>query len=493
MREYGHFIANGFVEGKSGKVLLRDNPADGQPVASFAAGDARDLDAAVTSARRAFDEGPWPRMSAQERASVLHRWADLVDRNAPKLVAMEVEEVGKPRRFVEGDVAAAGALMRHAAGMAAQFHGEAFNNLAHGKTALVLREPCGVVGAITPWNFPIEIFAKKVPFALASGCSVIVKPSELTSGTTLEVAQLAAQAGLPSGVLSVVTGHGHEVGEALSRHPGIDMVSFTGSTRVGQRIIANSAEPIKRVTVELGGKSASIVFDDADLDSAVEGALFAIFGFQGQCCVAGSRLLLHERVADEFLHLFLGRVDQLIIGNPQLPTTDLGSMISCQQVDRVMAFVQMSEGSHAKLLRGGQPFRPSPELTANFIPPTVFDHVPIHNELFTEEIFGPVLSVTRFSTTEEAVALANRTRYGLANTVWTARLDTAMRLTRSLQSGIVWVNTTLDGAPQLPFGGIKASGYGRELGHAGFEDFTHLKTVILATSRFAPVLARAAT
>jgi betaine-aldehyde dehydrogenase len=490
MREYGHFIENRFVQRPDGQAIARHNPANDELVAMFAAGDERDVNEAVNAARSAFDDGPWPRMSAQERASVLYRWADLISVNASTLVDIEIAEVGKPRRLVEGDVAAAAALMRHAAGMAAQSHGETFTNLAYGKTGLVLREPCGVVATIIPWNFPIEIFSKKVPFALASGCSVIVKPSELTSGSALEVARLGVDAGLPSGVLSVVTGYGRDVGELISRHPGIDMVSFTGSTAVGQRVIVNSAESVKRVTVELGGKSANIVFDDADVDSAVEGTLFAIFGFQGQCCVAGSRLLLHDAIAEQFLERLLRRVDQLCIGDPRCAKTDLGSMISAQQVDRVMSLVDRGRGRAGTLLCGGQAIRPASGLTNNFILPTVFDKVPPDAEIFNQEVFGPVLCVSRFSTSEEAIRLANRTQYGLANTVWTSRLDTAMRLSRELRSGMVWINTTLDGAPQLPFGGIKASGYGRELGNAGFDDFTNLKTVILATSPFAAVLAR---
>jgi betaine-aldehyde dehydrogenase len=492
MREYAHFIGNTWREGGNAAPITRENPATGSLVATFAQGSAAEVEMAVGAARAAFETGPWPRMTAQERASVLFRLADLIEANKALLSDIEVAEVGKPRRFVENDVASAIAFTRHAASMAAQFHGEAYTNLTPEKTGLVLRQPVGVVGIIIPWNFPIEIFGKKVPFALASGCTVVVKPSELTSGSALEVARLAEEAGVPPGVLNIVTGYGADVGEALTLSPGVDMVSFTGSTAVGQRILRNSAETIKRVTLELGGKSANMVFDDADIESAVEGTLFAIFAFQGQCCVAGTRLLLQEGIADAFLGRLVARVSELRIGDPASAATDLGSMISAVHTERVMGFVERACGNGGKLVVGGDRTSPAEGLTDNFVAPTIFDGVSPESEIFAQEIFGPVLSVTRFASTEEAIALANRTAYGLANTLWTRSLETAMTVSRAVKSGLVWVNTTLDGAPQLPFGGVKASGFGRELGNAGFEDFTELKTVLLSTAPFTTVFPRAA-
>ncbi len=484
MREYAHFIDNDWRRADGGSVIERANPATGMVVARFAEGSEADVDGAAAAARAAFDQGPWPRMSAQERAAVLFRWADLIDDNAAALVDIEIAEVGKPRRFVEADIATAAAFTRHAASMAAQLHGESYSNLAPKKTGLVLREPVGVVGIIIPWNFPIEIFAKKIPFALASGNTVVVKPSELTSGSALEAARLAAQAGVPPGVLNVVTGTGVDAGDALTRHPDVSMISFTGSTAVGQAIIRNSADTIKRVTLELGGKSANIVCNDADLESAVEGTLKAIFAFQGQCCVAGSRLLLQAGIADDFISRLLDRTDELRIGDPASVDTDLGTMISATHLERVMGYVDRARKDGGRLVTGGDRVSPGNGLTDNFVAPTVFDHVEPGTELFAEEVFGPVLAVSRFAKTDDAIALANDTRYGLANTVWTASLATAMAASQRLRSGLVWVNTTLDGAPQLPFGGTKASGFGRELGNAGFEDFTELKTVLLASGPF---------
>lgn len=484
VRTYQHFIGGSWQARPGSDFYERADPATGALVARFVLGGQDDIDLAVAAARTAFDTGPWPRMTAQERAGILLAWANLMEAHFDRLVEIEIAEVGKPRRFVEGDMHTAVALIRHAAGMAAQFHGEAFTNLDPAKTGLVLRQPVGVAGVIVPWNFPIEIFSKKVPFALATGCSVVVKPSEMTSGTALEAAHLAHEAGLPAGVLNVVTGTGPAAGEALTTHPGVNMISFTGSTAVGQRILRNSADPLKRVTLELGGKSASIVFADADFDSAVEGTLMGIFAFQGQCCVAGSRLLIEDTIADRFLEALGARAAQLRVGNPHDGTTDIGTMISEEQLQRVLGFVDRASAQGIKLVSGGERVSPGDGMTGTFIAPTIFDEVPPGTELFTDEVFGPVLAVTRFSSTNEAITLANATRYGLANTVWTESLETAMTVSRALQSGVVWVNTTLDGAPQLPFGGIKASGFGRELGNAGMEDFTELKTVLISTKPF---------
>ena len=484
MREYGHFIGNDWRESLGAQTITRLNPATGKLVAKFAQGGRAEVELAVAAARSSFETGPWVRMTAQERASVLFRLADLIEENKALLTEIEISEVGKPRRFVENDISSAATFTRHAASLAAQLHGEAYSNLAPQKTGLVFREPVGVVGVIVPWNFPIEIFAKKVPFALASGCSVVVKPSELTSGSALEVARLAGEAGVPPGVLNIVTGFGADAGEALAQSAGVDMVSFTGSTIVARRILQNSAQAIKRVTLELGGKSANMVFEDADIENAIEGTLFAIFAFQGQCCVAGSRLLLEETIADTFLDRLLLRVADLRVGDPSTSSTDLGALISAEHTEKVMGFVGRARESGGNLIAGGDRMSPAQGLTDNFVVPTIFDRVSPDSELFTREVFGPVLSVTRFSSRDEAIALANQTAYGLANTLWTRSLETAMAVSRAVKSGLVWINTTLDGAPQLPFGGVKASGFGRELGNAGLEDFTDLKTVLLSTAAF---------
>ncbi len=482
-RIYGHFIHNASPQPSS--WIERISPAHGTVVAKFAEGQDSDVDAAVRAARAAFDTGPWPHMDAERRASVLERVAALVADNLERLARIEVEEVGKPIRFARHDMQTVVALFKYAAGLAMQLHGLAYSTIGANRTGIVLREPVGVVGLIIPWNFPAETLAKKLPFALAAGCTCVVKPSELTSGTALELASLAAQADMPPGVINVVTGYGDVVGSALSGHPGVDMLSFTGSTRVGRHVIARAGEHIARSAVELGGKGATIVFRDADVEAAVDGALASVFFNQGECCVAGSRLLVQRDIADRFVEKLVGKANALRVGDPFAETTDLGAMIHRQQLDRVLGHVDAARREGAKQLCG----EVMPPCESLFMKPVIFDHVAPSMGIFSEEIFGPVLSVTRFDSPQEALALANQTDYALANSVWTSDLDTALEFTKRLRSGIVWINTALDGALQLPFGGNRSSGFGRELGEAGIEEFTTLKSVLIHTGKRQPVFA----
>ena len=370
-------------------------------------------------------------------------------------------------------------MTRFAAGMAMRSHGESFANLGANRTGLVLREPVGVVGLIIPWNFPAEIFGKKVPYALAAGCTCVVKPSEFTSGSAVELARLAVEAGVPPGVLNVVTGYGDPVGETLTRSPNVDFVSFTGSTAVGRKIVATSADAIKPVSLELGGKNANIVFADADIDAAVDGVMFGIFLNSGQCCVSGSRLLVQDSVADRFMEKLVARSVLLKVGDPEDDDTDIGSMIHSGHFDKVMGYVEGAKSQGATLLTGGA----KPGAAGYFIAPTIFDHVAPTMSIFREEVFGPVLSATRFETAAQAIALANQSSYGLANSVWSADADTLLTVSRQLRSGLVWANTTLEVAPQLPFGGVKSSGYGRETGEEGFNAFTVLKTLVINSGK----------
>lgn len=482
-RIYGNFINNASPEATS--WIERLSPSSGHLVARFAEGQADDVDRAVQAARAAFDMGPWPHMDAAGRASVLQRVAALVSDNLERLARIEVEEVGKPIRFARQDVATVVALFNYAAGLAMQLHGLAYSSIGANRTGIVLREPVGVVGLIIPWNFPVETLAKKLPFALAAGCTCVVKPSELTSGTALELASLAMEAGMPPGVMNVVTGYGHIAGTALSAHPGVDMLSFTGSTRVGRQVIARAGEHLARSSVELGGKGATLVFQDADLEAAADGALASVFFNQGECCVAGSRLLVQREIADSFLAKLVGKAKALRVGDPFLETTDLGAMIHRQHLDRVLGYVDAARREGATQLCGDV----MPKGESLFMKPVVFDHVEPSMPIFSEEIFGPVLSATRFDSPQEALALANQTDYALANSVWTSNIDTAMVFTKRLRSGIVWINTALDGALQLPFGGNQSSGFGRELGEAGIEEFTTLKSVLIHTGKRQPVFA----
>ncbi len=473
-RDYTHHLGSGHGPGP-GTLIERVSPASGRLVARFAEGTADDAKAAIVRARAAFDNGSWPRMSGLERAAVLRRWAELIEADKERLARIEVDEVGKPIRMARGDLDAVVDLFQYAAALAIQAHGEAHSNLGGGKTAWVYREPVGVVGMIIPWNFPAVIFAQKVPYALAAGCTVVVKPSEFTSGSALELARLGAEAGVPDGVLSVVTGYGNPVGEAIVTSPDVDFVSFTGSTAVGRRIVANSAATLKRVSVELGGKSANIVLEDADLEDAVDGSMFSVFFNQGECCCAGTRLLIQDSIADRFIERLLERTKTLKVGDVHADDSDVGAMISEAHFTRVCDYLEKGKTQGARVLTGGGTDRAAGGF---FVEPTVFDNVEPSMAIFREEIFGPVLVVTRFKDIEEAVALANDSEYGLAATLWTKNFDSAHLIAPRLRAGTVWINTSIDTGPQIPFGGYKSSGFGREMGQAGFEEFTNVKSVV---------------
>lgn len=483
VRTYGHLIDG---EERLGSASIdRDNPATGQLVAQFADGGADDVRAAVAAARRAFDEGPWPRLSGHERARVLLDWAAAIRQRAEQLARVDAEEVGKPIRLARGDLAVTAGHFEYAAGLAQELRGDAYGNLGENYLGMVLREPVGVAGLIMPWNFPAMTFGQKVPYALAAGCTVVAKPSELTAGSSLELARLAAEVGVPAGVVNVVTGYGAPVGQEIVESPGVDFVSFTGSPETGRRIATAAAATTKRVALELGGKGANVVFDDADLDDAIDGALFAVFFNTGECCVAGSRLLVQESIADEFLERLTRRTEQLRVGLPFDEQADIGALIHEQHAERVLDYVSSAEEEGARLLTGGR--RLDGELAGGaFVAPTIFDRVQPQMRIFREEIFGPVLSVTRFADETEAIALANGTSYGLGNSVWTRDVDRALRMTRALRSGLVWVNTTIENGPQMPFGGVKGSGYGREMGRAGLEEYTELKSCLIRTGKREP-------
>jgi betaine-aldehyde dehydrogenase len=482
-RRYTHFISNQETSASSDKVIVRSSPATGQPVAEFTDGTTEDARSAIAAARKAFDRGPWPKLSGVERGNFLLALATKLREEKERLAQIECAEVGKPIKFARGDVEGAIALTTYAAGLAAQVHGEVYSNLGPQKHGLVLREPVGVVGLIVPWNFPILILSQKLPFALAAGCTAVIKPSELTSGSALEVARLCCEVGIPEGVVNVVTGYGQTVGEAIVSSPAVDFVSFTGSTVVGRKVISNSANPIKRVSVELGGKAANIVFPDADIREAIDGALFGIFFNNGECCCSATRLLVHEEIAPSFEHALKEAAAKIKLDLPSKDDTDIGPLIHEDHLKKVMSFVDTGKREGGTLLIGGQRVTRGDLEQGLFVEPTIFSGVKPEMSIFRHEIFGPVLSVSRFQSTEEAIALANDTEYGLANALWTKNIDTALTVSQALRSGTVWVNTMIDGSPQLPFGGYKASGFGREMGNAGLEEFTQVKTILFHSGK----------
>lgn len=425
-------------------------------------------------------------MSGMDRSRYLRTFADLMFAHQERLARIEQDEVGKPIRYARKDVEGGAKVIHYAAGLAADLHGIAYPNLKPSQIGLVMREPAGVVGAIIPWNFPAFVFCHKVPFALAAGCTVVVKPSEFTSGTALELARLATEAGIPPGVINVVTGCGAEAGEALAKHPAVDLITFTGSTVTGRKVMHAAADTNKRVTLELGGKGANIVFADAQIDDATDGTLFGVFHNSGQVCSAGSRLIVDETIADGFLASLKQAMGGLRIGDPGDDDTDIGSLIHAAALDRVAAYVDGSAADGAATFAGGGRLTGGIYDKGSYYAPTILDRVTPKARVFTDEIFGPVLTVTRFRTTEEAIALANTTRYGLANALWTRDTERALGLANTLRSGVVWLNTTLDGSPQMPFGGRGQSGFGREFGRAGLEEFTEVKSIFLSTGHRTP-------
>ncbi|MFF5260335.1 aldehyde dehydrogenase family protein [Actinomadura viridis] len=473
-RVYGHHIAGERVDGPP---LDRRDPARNEVVARYAAGTAEEVDAAVRAAAATFASAGWRRTPAMARAGLLDRLAGLLERDADRLAALDSQEVGKPLAFARGDIDLGIAHVRQAAALARTAKGESFTGLAPDYTALATREPVGVAALITPWNFPALILLQKLPYALAAGCTLVVKPSEFTSSSTLEIAALCEEAGLPPGAVNVVTGTGPDAGLPMVTHPRVSYVSFTGSTGVGREVMRAAAGSLTRVGLELGGKTGNVVFADADLEAAADGIVFAAFANQGESCVASSRLLVEEAVAAEFTAAVVERAAALRVGMPDDPRTDIGALIHHGHRDRVHAAVLAGVEAGGEVLTGGNP-PGDPELEAGaFYLPTVIGSVGRESPVFRSEIFGPVLSVTTFRSEEEAVDLANATDYGLAQSLWTSGLDRAFAVSRELEAGTVWVNTASDGSPALAFGGVKASGFGREAGEEGLREFTEYKTV----------------
>ncbi|HWR36872.1 MAG TPA: aldehyde dehydrogenase family protein [Clostridia bacterium] len=477
--EPGKLLIGGEWVGGSGKPFDSINPATGEVLTQVADASIADVDRAVAAARNAFDDwaGPWRRMSASERGRLLWKFADLIERNIDEVAELETLDNGKPifeSRYV--DLPMVVDVFRYFAGWATKIHGETVNTSDNAFTYTV-REPLGVVGAIVAWNFPLLLASWKLGPALATGCTIVLKPAERTSLSALRLGQLAVEAGFPAGVLNIVTG-GPEAGKALVQHAGIDKIAFTGSTVVGKEIMRSSADTLKRITLELGGKSPNIVFADSDLDSAVKGAINGIFYGKGEVCSAGSRLFVEQKVHDEFVEKLIARARKLQPGDPLDPKTRLGAIVSEEQMKTVLRYIESGKSEGASLLTGGQ--RASiGNGSGYFIEPTVFGGVKNEMKIAQEEIFGPVLATLAFDDVEQVVALANANPYGLAAAIWTRDVKKAHALSRRLRAGTVWINTygLMDAA--LPFGGYKQSGFGRELGMHAIEHYTELKTVWL--------------
>jgi acyl-CoA reductase-like NAD-dependent aldehyde dehydrogenase len=464
------------VEAAGGASFAVINPATEEHLVDVSAAAAPDVDRAVRAARAQFDGGPWSRMSGPERRDILRRFADLIDRDRDRLAALEAVDVGKPvgdPRMV--DIPCAAETFHHFAGWADRLTGETVplpEFIGNPRFSYTLREPVGVIGAITPWNAPTMIAAWKIAPALAAGCTVVLKPPEDAPLSTMHLASLGAEAGLPPGVLNVVPGTGAEAGAALVSHSGVDKVSFTGSPEVGAEIARTVGPQFKRLTLELGGKSPQLIFPDADLDAAIPGAAISLFANAGETCAAGTRVLVHRDVFDEVSERLVEAAQGFKVGDPFAADTTMGSLINQTQLDRVLGYIKAGNDEGAELLTGGERVGSR----GYFVAPTLFSG---NNSLriAQEEIFGPVGTLVPFAEDDEAVALANATKYGLIAVVWTQNLSRAHRLAAKLRVGAVWVNGWGPPDPRLPWGGRKTSGVGRDLGQAGIESVTEQKAV----------------
>lgn len=487
-RVYGHFI-DGVLSDPAHDLIDRHSPVNGSLLARFSAGTSEDVDEAVTAAVRAFHREDWANLTGAARAKLLNKFADLIADHAEHLVRLEAEEASKAMKMSAHELTMVVEMTRFAASLALTAKGEAHTQLGPDALGLVTKEPCGVVGLIVPWNFPLVCLFQKLPYALAAGCTVVIKPSELTSSTTLEIARLGAKAGIPAGVINVVTGKGSVVGEALTGHPDVSMISFTGSTAVGRRIGAKCGESIKRVALELGGKGANIVFADADLDAALDGILFGFVFNQGEVCAAGARLIIEDSIADEFVSKLAERAKRVNVGNPTDEQADMSALIHEEHMNKVLAYVAEGEKEGAVLICGGQRLRGQEYDDGYFVAPTILTEVTMEMRVFQEEIFGPVLCVTRFKSQEEAILLANLTEYGLANGVWSKDIDRILLTARRLRSGTVFANTYLEAAVQLPQGGVKQSGFGRENGLDALHEYMETKQTYVKLGTRRPILA----
>ena len=468
-------IGGKWVPAKSGKTFEVVNPANELVIGSVAEGDKADVDEAVKAARKAFEEGPWPRLSPHARTRLLLKVADLIHQHGEELAELVSLEGGKPINESRGEVASASAQFVYYAGWASKIYGET-NPSEPSMFNYTLREPIGVCGQITPWNGPIAVLAMKFAPALACGNTVVLKPAEQTPLTAIRLAELLVEAGVPDGVVNIVTGFGETAGAAIASHPGIDKVAFTGSTEVGREIVKASAGNLKRVSLELGGKSPNIIFADANLEDAVRGSAVGIFANQGEVCCAASRMFVQEKIYEKFAEGLVNSASKIRLGNPFEAGTTMGPLVSKDQHDRVLGYLATGKQEGAKASIGGDR---GPQAKGYFVQPTVFTGVNNDMKIAREEIFGPVASVIPFKDENDAVLQGNDTTYGLAAAVWTRDISRAHAIARKMKAGTVWVNCYMVMDPISPFGGYKQSGFGREMGKEALDLYTQVKSVFV--------------
>ena len=474
-----------FIDGKaedalSGKTIAVMNPATGEIVTTVPEAGPEDVERAVSAARRTFESGAWRKMDVSQRERIIWRIGELIDKNKEELGMLESLNNGKTyREALRGDIPPTADIFYYYAGWTRKIYGETIpvdgNYLNY-----TLREPMGVVGMIAPWNYPMLIAGWKVAPALATGCSMVIKPSEMTPLTTLKLAEYCLEAGVPEGVVNVVTGYG-ATGEMLARHMDVDKIAFTGSVRTARALMKASGESnLKRLSLELGGKSPNIIFPDADLDRALKSAFWGIYANKGEVCSAGSRLLVHEKVYDEFVGKLADRAAKMKLGDPLDPATEMGSQISRLQLEKILAYIESGKQEGAEVVAGGERDTEGQKAKGFFIKPTVFAGVKPQMKIAQEEIFGPVLSAIKFKDADEAAEIANCTIYGLVSAVWTHDIGVAHRLAHRIKAGSVWINAYNCFDSSSPFGGYKQSGFGREMGPHALESYTQIKSVWVA-------------
>ena len=472
------FVDGKWEDARSGKTIAVMNPATGEQITTVPDAGAEDVGGAVRAARRTFESRAWRAKRASERERIIWRIGELIEKNKEELGMLESLNNGKTyREALRGDIPPTADIFYYYAGWTRKIHGETIpvdgNFLNY-----TLREPVGVVGMITAWNYPMLLAAWKVAPALAAGCSMVLKPSEMTPLTTFKLAEYCVEAGVPEGVVNVVTGYGPTAGEALGRHMDVDKIAFTGSIRTARALLKASGESnLKRLSLELGGKSPNIIFPDADQERAMKAAFWGIYANKGEVCSAGSRLLVHEKIYDEFVNRLADRADKMKVGNPLDPKTEMGSQISQTQLDRILGYIESGKQEGARVLAGGGRDTEGEKAKGFFVKPTVFADVKPQMKIAQEEIFGPVLAALKFRDADEAAEIANGTIYGLVSSVWTRDIGVAHRLAQQIKAGSVWINAYNCFDSSSPFGGYKQSGFGREMGPHALESYTQVKSV----------------
>ena len=469
-------IGGQWVEAASGKTFDTINPSTGEILAKVAEGDVEDINRAVAAARKAFESGPWPKLTPSQRGRLLWKVADLIEQHAEELAELETLDNGKPIKYSKAaDVPLTADHFRYFAGWATKLEGETIPVSIPNMFTYTLRVPLGVVGQIIPWNFPLQMAAWKLAPALACGNTVVLKPAEQTPLTALRLGELICEAGFPEGVVNIVPGFGEGAGAALAAHPDVDKIAFTGSTEVGRKIVQASAGNLKKITLELGGKSPNIIFPDADLKFAIRGAMNAIFFNSGQVCTAGSRLFVQSSIYDQVMSGLTDYASKMKLGMGIDPATDMGPVVSQEQLERVTGYIDTGKREGAVPTTGGARAG-GEQFKGYFVQPTVFDKVQDDMTIAREEIFGPVVVALPFEDLEDVASRANKSMYGLAAGVWTSDVKKVHKMVAALNAGVIWVNTYNQFDAAAPFGGYKQSGYGREMGHAVLEAYTQTKT-----------------